>query len=525
MVHRVFALLLAAVLMFTTAVTHQAGAFAPESGDTLPGTPAADASDSIRIDLIDGGTIYAGGLGGRIVALDAASGDERWTYQTLGPLAIVHLIDAGTVIATSHRVIPNSTSLEPVTFIVALDAATGLERWSTTWEVEATVVGTSGGRLLLHSVRSPVAIVTPDDLESDTGLIALDLATGERDWLGPIVYHALIPPTEPDTVYAVLPVTGEATFDVAALDAATGFERWRASVGSRAALRVVALDEERLYVATGQVETMLSSGRGGLWAIDRATGSVLWAAMTGGRGIAGNDLALGDDLVILASSDIDGRNSAIAGIDLLSGETRWTLPLPGYVHSGATLAGGLALAGNATPDEPNAPAAAIHALDPETGRLVWDVPAASIWAGVVAAQDDTAYVIARWTDADPEQLLALDLETGALVWQREIAGSGDVVGLADGVLYVTGDRDVQAVSDLHVYVGDDELSALDARTGAVIWTRSAAVNSTQPLEKQMSRTTGALGLTRTRCVAGADARVTPRTGCSKTRATIAAPGL
>jgi outer membrane protein assembly factor BamB len=221
---------------------------------------------------------------------------------------------------------------------------------------------------------------------------------------------------------------------------------------------------------------MLSSGRGSLWAIDRATGSVLWATMTGGRGIAGNDLALRGGLGILASSDAGGRNSAVVGIDLLTGEMRWTLPLPGYAHSGATMAGGLALAANATPDQPYAPAAEIRALDPETGRIVWDVPAASIWAGVVAAQDDTAYVIARWSDADPEELLALDLETGALIWERTIAGSGDVVGLQDGVLYVTGDRDIQAVSDLHVYVGDDELSALDAETGAVLWTRPATVS-------------------------------------------------
>src|SRR5215208_3226027 len=135
MFHRCFAILLAAVLLFAGVATHPHATSAQAAADPFAGTPAAAASDSIRIDLIDGGTIYAGGLGGRIVALDAASGDERWTYQTLGPLAIVHLIDAGTVIATSHRVIPNSTSLEPVTFIVALDAATGLERWSTTWEV------------------------------------------------------------------------------------------------------------------------------------------------------------------------------------------------------------------------------------------------------------------------------------------------------------------------------------------------------------------------------------------------------
>ena len=150
--------------------------------------------------------------------------------------------------------------------------------------------------------------------------------------------------------------------------------------------------------------------------------------------------------------------------------------MPGYAHSGAILAGDLALFGNSVPDDPGSLGAEIVARDPATGKPVWRTPTDSVWAGVAAADasNEVAYVIARRTDRDPEQLLALDLATGAVVWQRAIAGSGDVVGLESGLLFVTGDRDTHAVSDLHVYVGDDELSALDARTGAVLWSRSAS---------------------------------------------------
>src|SRR5215208_1887519 len=148
MFHRCFAILLAAVLLFAGVATHPHATSAQAAADPFAGTPAAAASDSIRVDLIDGGTIYAGGIGGRIVALDATGGAERWSYQTPGPLAIVHLIDGDAVIGTSHWVKPNSTSLEPVTTVFALDAKTGAERWRVTWEIETTVVGVAGGRLL-----------------------------------------------------------------------------------------------------------------------------------------------------------------------------------------------------------------------------------------------------------------------------------------------------------------------------------------------------------------------------------------
>jgi outer membrane protein assembly factor BamB len=94
--------------------------------------PTAATSDSIRVDLIDSGTIYASGIGGRIMALDATGGAERWSYQTSGPLAIVRLIEGDAVIGTSHWVKPNSTSLEPVTTVFALDARTGAVLWKRT---------------------------------------------------------------------------------------------------------------------------------------------------------------------------------------------------------------------------------------------------------------------------------------------------------------------------------------------------------------------------------------------------------
>ena len=475
MMHRCFAILIAAVLLWTGIAAFPAATSAQQSGDGFAESSASPA-DSIRVDVIDGGAIYAGGIGGRIIALDAATGNQRWRYQTPGPLAIVHLIDGDTVIGTSHRVKPNSTSLEPVTAVFALDAASGAERWRLTWELETTVVGVAGGRLLLRSVHSPRALVTEADLETSAGLLALDLTTGEDAWLGPIAYHAAVAESDPATLYAVAPVIGEARFDVAALEAETGFERWRAPVGSSVALRILAQDADRLYVATGQVETMLAGGRGRLWAIDRATGAVRWEARTWGRGIAGNDVALWNGLLIAAGSDADGANGAVAAFDAVTGEIVWADAVPGYAHSGATLAGGLALFGNSVPDDPGSLAAEIVARDPATGEPVWRAPAGSVWTGVAAtdATNEIAYAIARRSDRDPEQLLALDLATGTVVWQRTIQGSGDVVGLENGLVFVTGDRDTHAVSDLRVYVGDDVLSALDARTGAVRWSRSPA---------------------------------------------------
>lgn len=67
---------------------------------------------------VDGGTVYAGTLESRLVALDAATGEERWSFRGANwfwarPLITSDVIYASTTLGTIH----------------AIDRATGTERW------------------------------------------------------------------------------------------------------------------------------------------------------------------------------------------------------------------------------------------------------------------------------------------------------------------------------------------------------------------------------------------------------------
>jgi outer membrane protein assembly factor BamB len=139
-------------------------------------------------------------------------------------------------------------------------------------------------------------------------------------------------------------------------------------------------------------------------------------------------------------------------------QTAWTKALGDHIQWPAPL-----VVGGTTIISSNS---AVAAFKTSTGKRLWSFAAPSgFLSNPIAATASTVYV-----SADEGPAFALDIATGASVWQRDLGGSyGGGPTVTGGVVYVSG--------GLRLY-------ALDAATGATIWsvvaTQNSAVNFSTP---------------------------------------------
>lgn len=119
------------------------------------------------------GSVYAYGAHGHLVAVDALTGERRWSHEVLEELELANLqwglassplvVDGMVVVATSGIDGPG---------LIAFDAASGEEKWITEWMpqgyVSPTVEEIGGVRQIMHFAGS--------------SLIGLDIATGDVRW-------------------------------------------------------------------------------------------------------------------------------------------------------------------------------------------------------------------------------------------------------------------------------------------------------------------------------------------------------
>ncbi|MFB7999966.1 PQQ-binding-like beta-propeller repeat protein [Streptomyces sp. NPDC056002] len=245
-----------------------------------------------------GGTVYIGDSYGSVFALDAATGTKQWTYSTYirDEVFSSPVVVGGTVyIGTDERK------------VYALDAATGTEQWIQTTRgsiraAPAVANGTvyvcsSDGRIYaldaitgteqwthradVSESSSPAVADGTVYFGSDDGLFyALDAATGAERWTHPADASFDFSPTVADgTVY----YGGSGHCLLYALDAATGAERWTTSSLSDSGEPkddddVVYCDEAcpSPVVVEGNVY-ITSNDRKVLYALDAATGTKRWA--------------------------------------------------------------------------------------------------------------------------------------------------------------------------------------------------------------------------------------------------------
>jgi outer membrane protein assembly factor BamB len=146
---------------------------------------------------------------------------------------------------------------------------------------------------------------------------------------------------------------------------------------------------------------------------------------------------------------------APAGIDGLA----WKVPLGGPIIASPTLCDGVLYVG--------ARDGGFHAVDPATGKDRWRFAAGAPVTATAAVAGGLAYF-----QSDAGTVYAVRVADGALAWKRATGANLPFMNYKPGVDFWDYWASSPLYADGAIYIGggDGVVRALDARTGAVIWT-------------------------------------------------------
>jgi outer membrane protein assembly factor BamB len=320
---------------------------------------------------VDGGTVYAADVKGRVSAFDAATGREIWEVDvdaeiTGGPGSGDGLVLVGTVDGD----------------LFALDAATGARRWTS--RVSSEVLSTPAvaqGVVVVHSL--------------DGRLTGLDVADGKQRWQFERVASGLgLRGSSSPVISGGNAICGLAGGKLVSVELATGFPVWETTItlpaGRTELERVVDILGDPLQLA-GQV--YVGTYQGEVAALYESNGQVAWrrkVSSYNGLATDGSSLYLSDD------------QSLVWAVDSRDGAALWKQDaLRGRRLSAPAAIGGWVVVGDFE--------GYLHWLSPQDGRLVARsrVGSAPITAQPRAA-DGTLFVLGE--DGD---LAALRVAGGA----------------------------------------------------------------------------------------------------------------
>lgn len=218
----------------------------------------------------DGSAIYVGSLTGRVYAIDAAMGTQRWTTSlvtddTIPTMASDPVVRDGVVYVGVSRISsPLSGSL------VALDAATGHLIWRHDFELDHPPWGPQ----CLGDVTFFDSMVIAG--VADGTIRALDIGTGARRWTGPRP-TALGPWGDDRGVLLVgnVIVATSTSGQLVGLDPANGAVLWGTQLSIASTYR---------YITTDGTLAFVSTGGGEIVAVNAASGQVVWRTGVGKTG-------------------------------------------------------------------------------------------------------------------------------------------------------------------------------------------------------------------------------------------------
>ena len=249
----------------------------------------------IYLGQASGGTILTGSPAGRLYAIDAERGTERWSTVVAadGRTTVFPPVVRGSVAAAGY----SEFSAPHKGGLVLFDVETGVVRWKQAfppspdptigvnaaggpvfWN-EHVIVSNGDGIIRGFSVASGEALWSIPRVTTKPG----DIITGERDWRALVAARGVL-------------VAGSATGYIVAYDLATRRERWTAggpALGS-VMLRMTG-DDSAVYVPTFSGE---------LLALDLETGEELWRRGHFLEGFNWEPLVTGD--LVLASASRAG---------------------------------------------------------------------------------------------------------------------------------------------------------------------------------------------------------------------------
>ncbi|MFD8659666.1 PQQ-binding-like beta-propeller repeat protein [Streptomyces globisporus] len=261
----------------------------------------------------DRGTVLTATRGGGVQGWEASSGEKLW--EVTGAQSDFETAEAGPVIHDGTVYVWQDARLR------ALDARTGLERWSYPIGDAASCGGV------------PVRVTPATDgyvyIAAGTRVLAVETGSGRVRWHfeAPAVF--LSPPA-----FAPGPaVTGGGVYladylgTVYALDATTGRDRWRIATEARSSI-------EPVLVAVGNVHVGSGSA---LYTLDAVTGTPKWRFAAGGDVVGAPVVA--DGRVHFGSAD-----HVLYTLDAAGGQLRWKLATGGEITGSPVAQGGVVYA-------------------------------------------------------------------------------------------------------------------------------------------------------------------------------------
>jgi polyvinyl alcohol dehydrogenase (cytochrome) len=381
--------------------------------DTVTATPA-----------VVGGTAYVGDWSGNFYAIDLVTGKPRWTYE-----AHVHgQVYAGQIV--SSAAVADVKGVRTVFFgggktLYALRADDGSERWKhevgrrgdddDPSEIESSPVVADGLVLFGTDVHN-------SGKGEPAAVIAVDAATGKERWTtvtaptegegatGPGCGDVWGSPTVDPTTQLVFVGTGNCTSSpdgygrfaeaIVALDLGTGAVRWTYQPHQPNRDDLDFAGAPNLFDAGGRPLVGLGNKDAAYYAVDRATGELVWRTQVTEPGIPRPNANFSTGGFIGATAVADG------------------------VVVGGTAVGG-------TP--------ALHALDAATGAVRWQQPEAADTYASAAVANGVVF-LGSTTDFT---FRALDLQTGEVLWSKALRGgvAGGAVIVGDDVVAVAGIRE------------------------------------------------------------------------------------
>jgi outer membrane protein assembly factor BamB len=298
---------------------------------------------------VDGTRVYFGSKAHEVVAVDKASGQVAWRRAT--DVVGLYTIGYNTTVAGSVVALSDLD-------VYAFDRATGARRW-----VYSPADGDEPGRGRLASDGARIYAGTLRGR-----VVALDAESGRELWVQ-------LADTSAETSAFDPAVGGEMVF--------TGFKRFAPNPPT-----------------------------GGVIAVDRTTGTVLWKreflaeAPGQGSGCTG-DLALSADMLFASAED--GR---VYALDRATGAVRWTAPRvhalppegPYNDHRPVVLASGILVVGSTN--------GTIVGLDAATGAQRWRAFNDGSVSNEITSDGVSAFVV-----HGGGELVAYDVETGRVRWR------------------------------------------------------------------------------------------------------------
>ena len=304
----------------------------------------------LRADpVLAGGMVYAGSFNGSMYALDAATGELRWSYET------------GDVISSPAVVVQDAVYFgSKDRQVYALDADTGVLQWSHRTAGELWVGPIVAGGLVYQGPGDPYLYA----LDAINGELRWRHATDAPRWSRPVVADGILYATAGQDLSEVYQQQADLERYrhhgyVVALDARSGRPLWQyRTVGDPSAPVVfdgvvyVSASDERWYLQGDPPETGNPALRGHLYAINATRGDLVWQrriAAQIGAGFRGLSVAEGTVYVesydLFRYPDRDATpvkpfHGQVSAFDARTGEIKWLLEIddtfaePPTVHQG-----------------------------------------------------------------------------------------------------------------------------------------------------------------------------------------------